>query len=307
MIDVERKSLIPFYMRLILLRRIPIVKRFKLLWSLVERPGAKEVETFLSEKTVFYTSPASHAYHGAHEHGLLEHGWKVYYFFMQLNETFQLGISEETIIICAFFHDLCKVGLYIKTREGYVYDKEKVKKGHAKYSLERIDKFEQKFSFRLTLLEKEIIKYHMSHYANFAYSKKNDSYFQIPNSEYTPLELHIARCKHPAVKFFSFADEMASRSEEIQDKKVEQRQKKIELREEKNEGVPIEQADYPFCDYAAIKEYIEVNMYIETGISIKEIYDYFGHHKKKEIDLSIKMMEQLDKIYQTKDGFVALS
>lgn len=90
-------------------------ERFLGLCSKVKRAGMDKLLEWL-ETTDFYTAPASTKYHGAYEGGLIEHLLDVYDHFIKLKEIYPellKDISDESIIICTLFHDLCKVNFYI--------------------------------------------------------------------------------------------------------------------------------------------------------------------------------------------------
>lgn len=85
----------------------------------VTRPGAdKLLEYLLSEKSDFFTAPASTRYHGAYEGGLLEHSLNVYHClhdYLQrprVKEVYGMEFTEENIAIAALLHDLCKMNFY---------------------------------------------------------------------------------------------------------------------------------------------------------------------------------------------------
>lgn len=85
----------------------------------ITRPGAdKLLEYLLSEKSDFFTAPASTRYHGAYEGGLLEHSLNVYHClhdYLQrprVKEVYGMEFTEENIAIAALLHDLCKMNFY---------------------------------------------------------------------------------------------------------------------------------------------------------------------------------------------------
>lgn len=88
--------------------------RFIALCEGVNRPGIKELLKWLEDND-FYTAPASTRYHGAYAGGLLNHSLNVYDELKRLLVAYpDIGakVSEESIIICSLFHDLCKVNMY---------------------------------------------------------------------------------------------------------------------------------------------------------------------------------------------------
>ena len=100
----------------------------------IKRDGLEELLTYL-DKTDFYTAPSSTRFHLNEEGGLCKHSLNVYkmakniYENCGIKEAIENGQSdfanpkqmEESIAICALFHDLCKVGVY-KRAEKYRKD-----------------------------------------------------------------------------------------------------------------------------------------------------------------------------------------
>ena len=86
----------------------------------IQREGVDELLEYL-ENSDFYTAPASSIYHGSYEGGLLEHSLNVlnclrYEYDCALGAGLNLPeIPEESIIICALLHDLCKVNCYVES------------------------------------------------------------------------------------------------------------------------------------------------------------------------------------------------
>jgi hypothetical protein len=76
------------------------------------RAGIEDLIDYLDDETDFFNAPASTKYHGNYLGGLAEHSWNVKELFMQKNETYFLGLPEDTIIICGLCHDLCKCNFY---------------------------------------------------------------------------------------------------------------------------------------------------------------------------------------------------
>ena len=128
------------------------IKRTQLFDNLQQRDGMdKFVEYLLTSD--FLKSPASTKYHGAYEGGLAAHSYNVYTLFKRFVEEFNLNIDESSIFICAFGHDLCKVGAYLGDSSPYTYNSNHPK-GHAKHSLKILSLF-----FDLTETEKQM-SYH---------------------------------------------------------------------------------------------------------------------------------------------------
>ncbi len=87
-------------------------ERFISLCKEVKREGMDKLLAWLEESD-FYICPASRQYHGAYRGGLLEHSLNVYDELKRLLKAYpEVEIPEESVIISALFHDLCKVDFY---------------------------------------------------------------------------------------------------------------------------------------------------------------------------------------------------
>ena len=89
-------------------------KRFDDLLRSTNRNGIEKLIEYL-HTTDFYTAPASTRFHSSYEGGLLQHSLNVYDMLslMFKHEPWnKFGIPEETLIITALCHDLCKANYY---------------------------------------------------------------------------------------------------------------------------------------------------------------------------------------------------
>ena len=108
------------------------IKRFEALMSKVNREGLDALMDYIRNKTDFYSAPASTQYHLSCEGGLLQHSLNVYDCLMAKKTSPIWGkilaeIPEESLIVMALLHDLCKVNFYVKgTKNQKTYDAEKV-------------------------------------------------------------------------------------------------------------------------------------------------------------------------------------
>ena len=75
----------------------------------VERNGIDSLIRWL-ESTDFFTAPASTRFHGAYPGGLAEHSVNVLKQLCQ--EAKRMGYDNETLIIAALLHDVCKADYY---------------------------------------------------------------------------------------------------------------------------------------------------------------------------------------------------
>lgn len=76
------------------------------------RPGIESLISYLCESS-YFTDPASARYHNNFPGGLAEHSLSDLMTMSKFNKSFNLGLSDESMIIAAIGHDLCKVGTYV--------------------------------------------------------------------------------------------------------------------------------------------------------------------------------------------------
>lgn len=146
----------------------------------ITREGAdKLLEYLLSDKSDFFTAPASTRFHGSYAGGLLEHSLNVYHCLKdylsreRVKSLYGMNYSEETAAVSALLHDICKVNFYTvdyrnaKNEQGmwekvpyYTID-DKLPYGHGEKSVYIITGF-----MRLSREEAFAIRYHMGFSAN---------------------------------------------------------------------------------------------------------------------------------------------
>ena len=84
----------------------------------IHREGSQELLDYLTNKSDFFTAPASARYHGAYAGGLCQHSVNVfrcledYLARPRVRETYGLSYDMESVAVVALLHDLCKVGCY---------------------------------------------------------------------------------------------------------------------------------------------------------------------------------------------------
>ncbi|MGN1330408.1 MAG: HD domain-containing protein [Clostridia bacterium] len=134
-----------------------------------KREGIEDVIQFI-EKTDFFKAPASTRFHGNYEGGLLEHSMKVYEILKQkvANSVVELEIGDDTLIIVALLHDICKVNFYkvdyrnAKNERGewekvpYYTVEDTIPYGHGEKSVMMLTEY-----MKLTSEEKYAIRWHM--------------------------------------------------------------------------------------------------------------------------------------------------
>ena len=140
----------------------------------ITRPVAKELlEYICSDKSDFFTAPASTKFHGSYEGGLCEHSVNVFESLREyvnrprFKEEYGLSYSDETVAIVSLLHDLCKINIYkVSSRnvkkDGawvsvpyYEFD-DKMPYGHGEKSVYIINGY-----MRLSREEAFAIRYHM--------------------------------------------------------------------------------------------------------------------------------------------------
>lgn len=90
-----------------------IKSQFYTLLKSVKRDSIDLLVKFLEESD-FEIAPASTVFHGNYEGGLIEHSLDVYNEAKRLKEAYKdvFTIDDESLIIAALLHDLCKVHMY---------------------------------------------------------------------------------------------------------------------------------------------------------------------------------------------------
>ncbi len=173
-------------------------EKFLELLKTVNREGINDLIDFI-EKTDFFKAPASTRFHWNYDGGLVELSLKVYEILYHIVETNMepLQVSEESLIIIALLHDLCKANFYkvdyrnAKTALGvwekvpyYAID-DTIPYGHGEKSVMMITEY-----MKLTPEEKYCIRWHMG--------------FTEPKEQYTTIGL--AYKKYPLALLVHEAD-----------------------------------------------------------------------------------------------------
>ena len=147
--------------------------------SKIHREGADKFLEYLTEKSDFFTAPASTRYHGAYEGGLAQHSVNVYECLRaymdreRVRDLYHMNYSEETIALVSLLHDVCKIGCYntstrnVKDENGvwqkvpfYQFD-DPMPYGHGEKSVYILSGF-----MRLSREEAFAIRYHMGFSGN---------------------------------------------------------------------------------------------------------------------------------------------
>jgi len=128
------------------------------------------------KKTDFFKAPASTIFHGSFEGGLLEHSMKVYEILKEKvkiassNTNININIPDESIIIIALLHDICKANFYkvdyrnaknelgVWEKVPYYTVNDTIPYGHGEKSVMMITEY-----IKLTPEEKYAIRWHMGY------------------------------------------------------------------------------------------------------------------------------------------------
>lgn len=171
----------------------------------VNREGINELIEFI-QKTDFFKAPASTRFHGDHEGGLVEHSIKVYEILKHKVETNiePIKVSEESLIIIALLHDLCKANFYkvdyrnaknalgVWEKVPYYTVDDTIPYGHGEKSVMMITEY-----MKLTSEEKYAIRWHMG----FTEPKEQYGTIGIAYTKY-PLALLVFESDLEATYFF---------------------------------------------------------------------------------------------------------
>ena len=138
----------------------------------IKRDGIDDLIDYLLNKTDYFEAPASTKYHCNFDGGLALHSHNVVELLMQKNKQYKLGLSDESMYLTGYMHDLCKCDMYEKTMRlkkdeitgkwiGYAsYEiNEKVPLGHGEKSVIMLQQF-----VKLSLKECLMIRWHMGAY-----------------------------------------------------------------------------------------------------------------------------------------------
>lgn len=92
-----------------------------------KREGIENLIAYLNESD-FFAAPASTKYHSSFEGGLAAHSIRVYELLVNKNLEFGLNLPDESVVITALLHDLCKVNFYTKDKKSVLKGKKFIEK-----------------------------------------------------------------------------------------------------------------------------------------------------------------------------------
>lgn len=160
-----------------------LIEKFEQLLTSVKRDGIDNLLAYI-RKSDFYRAPASTRFHSCHDGGLLEHSLNLYECLLSKKQNpiwaeVLREIDDESLILVALLHDLCKSYLYVpefknkkvysdtgtKKDEGGRFDwqavkgystDDKIPYGHGEKSVMMIEEF-----IKLKPIERYAIRWHM--------------------------------------------------------------------------------------------------------------------------------------------------
>lgn len=160
-----------------------LIEKFEQLLTSVNRDGIDKLLAYI-RKSDFYRAPASTRFHSCHDGGLLEHSLNLYECLLSKKQNpiwaeVLREIDDESLILVALLHDLCKSYLYVpefknkkvysdtgtKRDEGGRFDwqavkgystDDKIPYGHGEKSVMMIEEF-----IKLKPIERYAIRWHM--------------------------------------------------------------------------------------------------------------------------------------------------
>ncbi len=159
----------------------------------VKRDGIEDIIKYL-ENSDFFTAPASTRFHNSFQGGLAQHSLNVYKNLSEITKG--KGFDEESLIVCALLHDICKTYFYIVEmrnkkddngnwiKEPYYTVKDEMPLGHGEKSCFLIQKF-------IDLKNEELyaIRWHMGlSEPKESYGYVSDAFNKYPLAVY----LHVA-------------------------------------------------------------------------------------------------------------------
>jgi hypothetical protein len=145
------------------------------------------------KSTDFFVAPASTRFHRSEKGGLAEHSYEVFKLFKERTHDLGIDFPDESIMITAFLHDLCKTGLYIWESTYWKCNYAILTAGHGIRSIKLLENH-----IELTPTEKAIIKYHMGPFGAHESGCKGAEY---------SLKSYIQACnEHPIIGMFHACD-----------------------------------------------------------------------------------------------------
>ena len=182
----------------------------------IKREGADKLLEYLTDKSDFFTAPASTKYHSAYEGGLAQHSLNVYHCLKdylarpRVREVYKVqGYTDEQAAIVALLHDVCKTNMYkvdyrnAKNEQGqwekvpYYKIEDNLPYGHGEKSVYMISGF-----MRLSREEAMAIRWHMG----FSYGDPADRNTVGKAFEMYPLAFALSTADMEASYFIEGSD-----------------------------------------------------------------------------------------------------
>ena len=173
---------------------------FEELMGKVKRDGKHDLMDYIRESD-FYTAPASTKFHLSCEGGLLQHSLNVYECLMNKatsNPTWGrvlLDAGNESLIICALLHDLCKTNFYeIDYKNQKTYDPEKVNSA---------DRYQVKRDNKGSFIWETVPCYTVNDKVPYGHGEKSvmmiEQFMRLTGQERFAIRWHMGFSEHPAM------------------------------------------------------------------------------------------------------------
>ena len=128
--------------------------------------------------TDYYTAPASSKCHGCYEGGLYRHSQTVAHVLVQLTGAMRIEWQNfRSPALIGLLHDVCKIGLYKKTDEGFIINTDRDLTRHGSRSVELLEEH----GVQLTDEERYCIHYHMGEYTKDGHISYSEALQRCPN------------------------------------------------------------------------------------------------------------------------------
>lgn len=131
----------------------------------INRDCTEELLNYMEDHE-FFTAPASRSFHHNYDGGLAEHSVEVMLNAQEMKRAlpdWEEYLEDDSIIVAALLHDLCKMELYVKQPDGsYKTRKRIVAKGHGRLSNYIADQV----GYDLTEDERHAIRWHMGRFTS---------------------------------------------------------------------------------------------------------------------------------------------
>lgn len=177
------------------------------------RVGTPELIEFMTEESDFFTAPASTQFHNAYIGGLADHSLSVYNTLRKLDAQFGTSLPDDSMIVTALLHDICKTNFYVEKQKWRKDDhgkwesynawavEDQLPLGHGEKSLYLISRY-----IKLSDAEAAAVRWHMVAF-------DAGIHFNYPSG----FAFRAASDKYPLVSMLFAADYLSSQIIEVRE------------------------------------------------------------------------------------------